>query len=113
MVVPERVKDYFLKKAKLGIVLSAKELLKYCKKNGLKCNEPELKSLRREWKFLAIFNKPKKVSAYMGQALPRYGILQVDLGFIKPRTDKSRRRVRRRPWEDKPQAKGKTKEGGL
>jgi hypothetical protein len=72
MAVPERVKNYFLKKAKLGIVLTYRELMRYCKKNNISCRESELRHLRREWKFLAIFSAPKKVPQYMGMALPRY-----------------------------------------
>jgi hypothetical protein len=77
MAIPDKVRDYFLKKARVGIVLNSKELLKYCKLNGISCREDELRTLRREWKFLAIFSAPKKITHWMGMALPRYGILQV------------------------------------
>ena len=98
----EKVREHFLKKARNGIVLTYQDLAAYCRKRKVKFSARRLRDMRRTWKFVAIFSKPRKPPHYMGMAVHRYGVLQVDMaeyGWVKEAVTRSVS-TRRRPWDD-------------
>lgn len=79
----ERIRMHFLSKARKGQILNAKELLSYAKSKGVReFNEEDLRLLRRDWKFTAMYQKVKSPKEFISTVNYRYGVCQVDLGFM-------------------------------
>ena len=99
------VKKFFFARARRGLVPTLADLSLFCARKGIEAESAHLRSLRQKWKFLAVYTRPKRVPSYMGMAVQRYGVVQIDAGFYRPPVlEGSEKRVRRRrnPWEDAP-----------
>ncbi len=82
----ERLKAYFMKKVRGGVVLGTAELKAYLKRAGLNVSWKYLEKLRRQFKASAIFERIKgRPPAYMTNSIPRFGQVQVDLAFYQER----------------------------
>jgi len=78
----ELLKRHFLSNLHVGIVLGYKELVLYVKNKRLRIRKSVIRSLRRRWKFTAMFLKPKHKPAYMSASIMKFGIIMCDLGFF-------------------------------
>ena len=84
----ERVQNYFLSRVKKGVLLSHQNLLDFVKVRKIELSSKQKKKLpylRRKWKYVAMFTRPrKKAPAYMSLAYPKIGVLFVDLAIFHP-----------------------------
>jgi hypothetical protein len=86
----ERVENYFMKNVKKGRVLSVAELVKYAKTNQLGLEDKKVRSLRRRWKFMAMFAKLNKPPTYASLSFHKPGIIFIDLAeFSKEDRDEN------------------------
>ena len=75
----ERLERYFLKHAKEGITLNAKQLAAYAKKNSIPYKWEELRRYRHKYKFSAYSAQFKRPLRYMSTSIAKYGVVQVRL----------------------------------
>ncbi len=88
----QRLERYFMRSVRQGRVLSLQDLQLYIKRNGLHVKSEYLRHLRRRFKATAIFERIKtRPPAYMTNAIPRLGQVQVDVGFFHERWAKFNR----------------------
>ena len=81
----DAVRKEFLRRARQGVILNAKDLAKFARVKGLKPpSESWLKTLRHEWKSLAMHARTSQPSHYMTTSIPRFGILFLDLMEFHP-----------------------------
>ena len=79
-----QVRRHFLKKAKQGVILNSDELLRYAQSKKLASVSPkDLRKLKEEWKFTAMHQRVTKPQDFMATENFRYGVCQVDMGFMK------------------------------
>lgn len=81
-----RLSEHFVDSMKKGIVLSVKAMKSYCRDQGYKC-PPEnlLRQMRYKFKFSALHTKSKRPASYMGTAIPKLGVIFVDMAVFQPR----------------------------
>lgn len=76
------LKKHFLNNLRIGILLTANELRKFCQKRKLIVKEKLIRRIRRFWKFSAMFENPRSQPKYMSASILKYGTLMCDIGFI-------------------------------
>jgi len=81
------IEKHFQRMAERGIILSANDLVRYCKSENIKCPPlKELRRFRRKWKSLLMFGKwNKQKTHFMTSSIPKLGLIMVDLAYFKPR----------------------------
>jgi len=85
MEVERRLEKYFEKNAKLGIVLSAVQLAKYAKKEGIPFVFKDLRQMRHRFKYSAFSSQYKRPLRYMSSAIQKYGVVFIDAAVMEPR----------------------------
>lgn len=78
----DRVKKYFLGRLRKGDLLSYRKLIEYSDSRGLGVPRRLLRTLRRQWKFLATFEKIKPKPSFIKSTHFRYGLCQMDMAFV-------------------------------
>ncbi len=82
------LKDYFIKTVeKKNYIPTTDELILYCKnKLNISIKSKDIVKFRRQYKPIALYTqslrKPKLTSGY---CFPKYGTIQIDLAFFKPK----------------------------
>ena len=88
----EKVQTYFLSRVKKGVLLSHQNLIDFVKSRKIELTSKQKKKLpylRRKWKYIAMFTRPrKKVPAYMSLAYPKIGVLFIDLAIFHHKLSK-------------------------
>jgi hypothetical protein len=79
----KKLENYYFKHAKKGIVLTFKELRKFCSAKGLRIKKSSITSLRYKFKELAIFSRYRNRHHYMGSSIEKPGVIQIDLGYFR------------------------------
>ncbi len=87
----DKVRSHFLSNLRRGSVLRSEDLKRYAEARNIPIDHSRLVSLRRLWKFTAMFEKSKKRLGYMSSTHFRYGVCQMDLAFISGKSFLSRR----------------------
>jgi hypothetical protein len=81
----KKVEEHFLKYARKGVVLSAKDLKSYCKRRNLLAGvqDKELRNVRYLWKQTALHSRWVRPSHYMGSSIDKIGNIMADFGEFR------------------------------
>ncbi len=82
----EVLRKHFLANLTRGVLLRNEDLEKYASQRRLDVPAERIRSLRRLWKFTAMFERNKKRSSFMSSTHFRYGVCQMDLAFVKDKS---------------------------
>ena len=81
-----RLSQHFVENMKRGIVLSVTAMKSYCRDQGYTCPpEKSLRQMRYKFKFSALHTKSRKPASFMGTAVPKLGVIFVDMAVYQPR----------------------------
>ena len=79
----DRIRAHYLARARKGQILNTKELLSYASKAGLPGHtEDEIRKLKEDWKFSAMYQRVTRPKEFVATESYRYGVCQIDLGFM-------------------------------
>ena len=81
----KRIEEYYLRRAKEGVVLTPAELTVFAKKEKVKVSQKELRKMRSNFEFSAVASKFQKSKDFFSSSVAHYGFCQIDLGVFHPR----------------------------
>ena len=77
----EALKDYFIKRLKLGDKLTTKDLIKYVKKRKLKVKNEFVKNLKGNVLESALYLQLKPMKHFQTITVPKVGLLSIDFAY--------------------------------